>query len=216
MCNRVLQVFADDLVHALVQRRREQQSLTALRGQFQEALNRRQESKVGHVVGFVQNGDLNKIQFALTIFDQVFQATRARDDDVYSVAEGVDLRSITDAAVHRGNAHAYGLGQRRNHVSNLLGKFTGGQQNQCARRVLLAWCGRFQQRVDQGQREGQSLARTSASTTKDVASLQGVRKRGGLDRKRGNDAVECQALNECIWHSQVGKARLGICWGRRN
>jgi hypothetical protein len=41
--------------------------------------------------------------------------------------------------------------------------------------------------------------------------LQGVRKRGGLDRKSGDDAVERQALNERIWHSQVGKARLGIC-----
>jgi hypothetical protein len=136
--NRVLQVFADDLVHTLVQRRREQQSLTTLRGQFQEALNRRQESKVCHVVGFVQNGDLNEIQFALTVFNQVFQAPRARDDDVHSVAEGVDLRSIAHTAVHRGNAHAYGLGQRRNHVSNLLCKFTRGEQNQSARRVLLA------------------------------------------------------------------------------
>ena len=51
----------EELVHqlgnALVEGRREQQLLAALRGVAQDALHRLQEAEVAHVVGLVQDGD---------------------------------------------------------------------------------------------------------------------------------------------------------------
>ena len=82
--HRAAQEPPDQLVDAVVERRGEQQSLTTCRGGGQDAGHARQKAQVGHVVGFVEHGDLHRVQADQALPDQILQPARTGDDDVDS------------------------------------------------------------------------------------------------------------------------------------
>ena len=92
MRDRADQELLDQAVDGTVQRRREQQSLTRPGGLCEQPLDRGQEAEVRHVVGLVEDRDLDVGQGARTLLDQVLEASGAGDDDVDALAEGLDLR----------------------------------------------------------------------------------------------------------------------------
>ena len=56
--DRIDEVLANQAVDRLVERRREQQPLSAGRRRIEDALDAGQEAEVGHVIGLVEHGDL--------------------------------------------------------------------------------------------------------------------------------------------------------------
>ena len=97
--DRVDEVLAHQTVDGLVERRREQQPLAADRSRIEDALDAGEEAEVGHVIGLVEHGDFDRVESAVSLADEVLEATRAGDDDVDSLSERRDLRALADAAV---------------------------------------------------------------------------------------------------------------------
>ena len=85
---------------ARVESGREQHPLAAGRGPAEDPADGGQEAEVGHVVGLVEDGDLDVGQRAVALLDQVLQPAGAGDDDVGAAPDGRDLRALTDAAEH--------------------------------------------------------------------------------------------------------------------
>ena len=108
----VVEVALDELVHAVVERGAEQQALAGLRGLVHDAGDDRQEAEVGHVVGLVEHGDLDRVEVSVALLHEVFEAAGAGHDDVDAAPERSDLGLLADAAEDRGDAQAIGLGER--------------------------------------------------------------------------------------------------------
>ena len=68
--------------------------------------DRGQEAEVGHVVGLVEDGDLDLAEVAGAALDQVDEPARGGDDDVDAAASCVDLPAHRRAAVDGGDPQA--------------------------------------------------------------------------------------------------------------
>ena len=93
------EVLANQAIDRLVERCREQQALTAGRGCIEDALDAGEEAEVGHVVGLVEHGHFDRVEAAVPLADEVFEAARAGNDDVDALAKCGHLRALADAAV---------------------------------------------------------------------------------------------------------------------
>jgi hypothetical protein len=65
VCDGVAEEFADQFVDTAVEGCREKQTLAFTWSLFQDASYVFKEPKLGHVVGFVQDGDFNCVEFNL-------------------------------------------------------------------------------------------------------------------------------------------------------
>ncbi len=91
-------------VHGTVEGGREQQSLALGRGCLKQPPDDRQEPQVGHVIRFVEHGDLDIAEVAVVLPDEIGQASRAGHDDIHAVAQGSHLRVLRSAAEDGGDA----------------------------------------------------------------------------------------------------------------
>ena len=80
--DRVAQEPFDQLVDAVVQRRREQHALTTGRCGSQDTGDAGKKAQVSHVIGFVDDGDLDRVEADDALLHQVFEPAGAGDDDV--------------------------------------------------------------------------------------------------------------------------------------
>ncbi len=108
----VAQELLDQHADAGVERGGEEHPLTTRRCLRQQALDRRQEAQVGHVVGLVQHGDLDVAQAAVPLLDQIFEPARSREKNVDSGTQRPHLRLLTHPAKDRDAGQAGDLGQR--------------------------------------------------------------------------------------------------------
>ena len=79
---RVREVPLDQDVHGRVEGRRIEEPLAAGGSLVEDAPDRRQEAEIGHVVGLVDDGDLDSVEAAHAGANQILQPSRASDDDV--------------------------------------------------------------------------------------------------------------------------------------
>ena len=92
---------AEEIIASIVELQpwlREQQALADLGGLVHDPLHTGQEAQVGHVVGLVEDRHLDRVERAVTLVHQVFQAARAGHDDVDAATQRGDLRALPDAA----------------------------------------------------------------------------------------------------------------------
>ena len=68
MCHWVLQELAHQFVDTTVEGGREQKTLTFTRCLFKNASDMFEEAEFSHVIGLVQDGDLNCVEFNLSRF----------------------------------------------------------------------------------------------------------------------------------------------------
>ena len=120
-------------VDCLVESGGEQHPLAISRSGLQQPAYDREEPEVGHVVGFVDHGDLGIAQMAVALLDQVSQASRAGDDDIGALSQRGYLRVLRGAAEDGDDGQAHGPGQRRENGLDLAGQFPGGYQHEAAR-----------------------------------------------------------------------------------
>ena len=192
-----------DLAHGLlVEGRREQQRLTLGRRLAHNAADGGQKAHVEHAVGLVEHQDLNLVQVASALLDQIDQTARRCDQDVAAVLECRGLRLVAHAA-HDGHGNMTGdVGDLARDLVDLLGKLArrGDDEHHGATAVALGLLGAATavaaaalahglgrsdvlQIVHGRQQKGGRLAGAGLSGGKQVAALEHHGDRASLDRR---------------------------------
>src|ERR1700712_620584 len=113
----------------------------------------------------------------MALRDEVFETAGAGDEDVDPEAQRGDLWALADAAEHDGDLLVHRLGDGREHFGNLVGQFTGRNQDQGTRTLgftLGPGCGE----PDHGRdREGDGLTAARLATAENVATGEGIGER---------------------------------------
>ncbi len=158
--------LVDERGNFTVERRREQQLLTAVRGEAQDTLHRLEEAQLAHVVGFIQDRDPNLGEVEFALFDEVFDAARRADDDVDALLEGTDLARLRHATVDLRREQADAAGDRLDRPVDLQRELTRGSENQSlgrATELTTASCLRTQNALHERGAKGDGLARAGAA-----------------------------------------------------
>ena len=205
----LVQELLDELVHAGVEGRGEQHPLALLRGRGEDAAHHRQEAHVGHVVGLVDDGDLDAAEVRVALAHEVQEAARAGDEHVDAAGERLHLRVLAHAAEHDGAAEAHGLLERSQRLGDLGGQLAGGGEDQGAGTARGAATRVGEQSRDERQQEGVGLAGAGAATAQQVAAGEGVRQRGGLDGGGGRDALRGEGGDEVGGDAELGEVGGG-------
>ena len=204
--DRLVQETLDQLVDTVVEGGREQQSLSALGGGGEDAGDAGKESQVGHVVGLVEDGDLDAVQTDQTLAHEVFEAARAGHDDVHSGAQRGGLTTLRYATENGRHGESEGRGHRLHDSGDLGRQFAGGRQDQSA--GAAGSCGASRRQTgDQRNGESEGLATTRLSATEYVATGETVGQRVGLDGERGGDAAGGEHLDQARGNAEVGESR---------
>ncbi len=135
---RVAQVAAHQDVDTVVEGGREQHPLAALGGGVQQALHAREEAEVGHVVGLVEHGDLDRAEVAQALADEVLEPAWAGDQDVDAGSERLRLGVLADPAEDGRDPQPSGGGQRGDGGGDLRRQLAGRGQHQGARPLGVA------------------------------------------------------------------------------
>ena len=204
--HRVVHVLAHDLVDTAGERGREQQTLPLLRRAVHQAAHRRQEADVGHVVGFVEHGDLDGTEVERTRAEVVGQAAGAPDDDLGTGAQRGDLWRRADATEHGGRAQARSGSERLDDGLHLRRQLTGGHEHKRSRAAVTDGPLGVHQPGDDRQGEGERLARTGTALTEHVTAAQGVGQGGCLDRERREQALAGERLAQRVGYTELGEA----------
>ena len=185
--DRLDEELLDQAVDGLVERGREEQPLAAARGPAEQPAYGGEEAEVGHVVGLVEHGDLDRAQVAVTLADQVLEPARAGQHDVGALAEARDLGVLADAAEDDDGGEAGGRGERLQRGVDLDDQLTGRCEHEGARpaRRRPAALG---EPGDQRQQERVRLAGAGAASAEDVPAGERVGQGRGLDRSGKGDA----------------------------
>ena len=151
-------------------------------GLVEQPLHGGQEAEVGHVVGLVEDRDLDGRQVAEALADEVLEPAGAGDEDVDARRERLHLRVLADAAEHHGGREPGGLGQRLDHGEDLVGQLAGRNEDEGT--GLPGAAGAAGQPGHQRQAEGERLAAAGAPAAEHVLAGEGVGQGGDLDRER--------------------------------
>ena len=185
---RVGQIFVGKALDRLRHGRREEQGLALGRDDLHDPLQGMDEAEVEHLVGLVEDEDLEAAKIDRALLDQVEQATGGGDEDVEAAADGAQALGIGDAAEDHADgglelgAVSLGIG------GNLRGELTRGSEHQHPD-LAGAQIGRTLggEPLQRGEHEGGGLAGTRLGDAEQVAPGQHVRDRLRLDR--GGDGV---------------------------
>ena len=201
----VVEVALDDPVDVAVEGGREEHGLVTALDLAQHPFDLGQESHVGHAVGLVEHDDLDLGQRDGASLGQVDQPSRRGDDHVDALVELLDLALDVGAAVDDDDAAPRRLAQGLEHVGHLDGELTGGHEHQGARAVGAAGAGPH----EQGQAEGEGLARAGLGLAAHVAAGDAVGDGERLDRERCGDALRVQDRHQLGGHPQLFEGRGG-------
>ena len=207
--DRVREVTLRDDADPGIQGGREQHPLPARGGGVEQAAHGGQEAEVGHVVGLVDDRDLDGIQGDVTLADEVLEATGAGDDDVDTLAQRRDLRVLADATEDGARGQAEGGCERGEGVLDLGRELTGRGEDEGAGATRLTRRRAARQARQQGQDERHRLARAGAATAEDVATREGVGQGRGLDGGGDGDLALGEDLDEGGGHAERAESGAG-------
>jgi hypothetical protein len=176
--------------------------LTSTSTPASSVLDRGKETEVGHVVGLVEHGDLDRVQLRVAGLEVVGEPAGAGDDDVDAITERGDLRVRADAAEDGRGPQRKRLGQRRDGRLDLADQFTGRRQDQRTRAAGTAAGGTGGEPGEHREHEGVGLARTRAAAAEHVVAGQRMGQRGGLDGEGAFDALGGERVREERGHAE--------------
>ncbi len=207
--DRVLEEAVHQLVDVAVERGREQQPLAVGRGLREQFGDDGEEAEVAHVVGLVEDTDLDIAQRALTLADEVTQAAGGGDHDVDAAAQRLDLLAHGHAADDDLHAQAEAAPEGFEGVVHLEGELAGGHEDH---RVRPPGGGSHTGDARHGgQAEGEGLARAGLAAPEDVVAGEHVGDRRALDGERAVEAQLGQSVDERLGQAkqlELGRARL--------
>jgi len=201
----LVEVPLDDHVDRAVQGRREQHPLALLGGPVEDPLNGGQEAEVGHVVGLVEHGHLDRAERAVPLADQVLEPARTGQHDVGAAAQTLHLGVLADPTEDGLRRQAGGLGQRLERLVDLADELAGGGQDQRPRRLRGGTATGLREPGDDGQEERVGLAGAGAAAAEHVAPRECIGQRGGLDRRGQVDAAGREERDEVGGHAEIGE-----------
>ncbi len=208
MGDRLGQEALDQDVDRLVEGRGEQQSLALAGRLVHDAAHAGQEAQVGHVVGLVEDGDLDVGEVGVALTHEVLEAAGAGDDDVDAALEGGGLRALAHAAVDDDGRETGRLGERDELGVDLADELTGRREDHGAglarHRGHLARV----EAGDQREEEGERLAGAGTAPAEDVAAGEAVGQRRGLDGSGSGDALLLQDASKRSGHAEFGEVHV--------
>ena len=206
--DRVGHVLLDEGVDAAVQGGGEEQSLTTLGDGVEDARHLLDEAHVGHVVGLVEDGDLDLVEVDGTAIHEVDESARGGNEQVDALGQRIDLLVVGQPAGDQLVPQAADMDQRLEGVADLHGELTGRDEHEGAGPLGLP-LGAVTQTGDRGQAEGQGLAGAGSATAEDIAPGERIGDGRGLDREGLGDAVAGQSLDEQRGQAEGGEAVVG-------
>ncbi len=135
--------------------------------------NGREKSHVEHLVGFVEDEDLQVRQVDSFLGDVVEKTPWAGDNDIHSFFQRLRLRMVAYPTIDRDAADADAAPQSEDRLVNLLRQLTGRCDNQSAQLTALALHETMQDR----QHESGCFAGAGLRQPHDVAPLHDGRNR---------------------------------------
>ncbi len=208
--DRVHQVALHQGVDLVLQGRGEEHPLAAGGDLVEDLGDLGQEAHVGHLVGLVEDDDLDLVEGAGAAVDQVTQAAGGGDEDVDTALQRPDLlrHGGTAADDLEVQAEHGAVGLQR--VGDLHRQLAGRDQDQAAR--ALGPGAALLQTGQQRQAEAQRLAGAGAAAAEHVLAGQRVRDGGGLDRERGGHAALGETADDLVRQTEVteGDRLLGL------
>jgi hypothetical protein len=193
--DRILEVSVRDLGDARGKGGGEERRLSRGRRLVEDGLEVFGEAHVEHLVGFVQDDDLDTGKPQALAPDVIEGAAGGGHHHIDTTLQLTQLGLHGGAAVDGHRDHAHGLAVLVHRLGHLHGEFARGHQDERAQPVRRGRGGG--EDVQEGQREGRGLARARGRLAKHVAAGQQGRdglalNRSGLFvaecRERGDDA----------------------------
>ena len=184
--DRIAQEPGYQFVDAVVEGRREQHALASGRCGGKDAGDRGQEAEIGHMIGFVQNGDLDPVQADQALLHQILKSTGTGHNDIHARLERSDLTSLRNTTEDRGDLQSVALRQRLQCSGDLGGEFPSGRQDQSRRLAGIALTA--VESADHGDRKGQRFTAARLAATEYVPAGQSVGQCLDLDGKGRCDA----------------------------
>nr|WP_254211487.1 hypothetical protein [Streptomyces sp. ADI95-16] len=167
-----------------------------------------QEAQVRHLVGLVEDRDLDVLQGAGAAVDDVAQTAGSGDEDVDTALQGVDLVAHGGTAADDLHLEAEHVAVGLEGVRDLHRELTRRREDDRAGLLLLGVTAG--QRGQGRQTEGEGLAGAGAATAEDVLAGQGVRDGRGLDREGGGDAVLGELAHDPLGQTEVAEGDGGL------
>jgi hypothetical protein len=157
---------------------------------FDDAADVGEESHIEHAIGFVEDEELDLIEFAGAAAEVIEEAAWCGDEDIDAGLEGFELSAVADAAVDDSDLE---FGEAREVTAggfDLGGEFAGGFEDKGARVV-----GGIGELSEDGEGEGGGFAGASLGAADDVVAIEdegyGAKLDGcGFDVSHSADAIE--------------------------
>ena len=140
--------------------------MTVRRRLSHDAANSGQEAHVSHAVGFVNDHGAAVVEVECALFEHVFEAAGAGNDDVNTHVEGLARNVVGGAAVDGDDATTAVLGQVGQFLLDLSSELTGRNEDE-ANGLAGAGLGDV---GEQWQAKGHGLSRSGRGLADDVAS----------------------------------------------
>ncbi len=185
--------------------RREEQRLALLRQQIVDPLERMDEAQVEHLVGLVEDEDLDVAQGQRALVDQVEQAARRGDEHVDPGGERTDLARDRHAAEHGHDAELEELAIGGEALGNLAGQLAGRGEHQHAAALDRARLGVVRHVMERGEGEGGGLAGAGLRDAAQIAAVEQGRDRLRLDRGGILVPLGGERLLERRGEAEIGK-----------
>ena len=202
---RIVEEALGQLVDAAVKGGREEHPLSVGRRCGQDSGDSGKEAQVGHVVGLVDDGDLDVVETNDALLHQVFESSGACDDDVDAAPERLLLTGLLDATEDRGDGQADGLRQRLDRGGDLCGQLTRRREDEAGGRAGDAVDVELGQSGDQRDRKRKCLTGTRTAAAEDVAAVECGGKGVGLDGESLGFSVRGKDFHDLGRYAELGK-----------
>ncbi len=175
------------------------------------------EAEVEHLVGLVENEDLDIAQAQRPAIDEIEQTAGRGDENVDAEREIALLLADGDAAEHHrgGELQVAAIGAEA--VGDLAGQFAGRAQHENAAALADGSAGIFRQAMEDRQRERRRLAGAGLGDAADVAAGHHIGDGLRLDRGGLLVAFGRKRLQDRLGQSEIGeKSQSGYLSSRKN
>ena len=206
VADRVVGVVAHQAVDLGVEGGGEEHRLVVGRDPVEQPHHLGHEAHVGHAVGLVEDEDGDVGHRHVAPLAEVDEASGRGHHHVVALADGLDLALHGRAPEHRGHRAVGGVAQGDEDVAHLHRQLPGGDEDE-ARGPARLGLGDLH---EEGESEGQGLARAGLGLAADVVAGEGVGDGEGLDRKGSGDAGRLEGGDQSGRHPQfVERGRGG-------
>ena len=188
--DRVTLVGADDGLHLTTDGGREKEHLAVRRRLVEETAYRGEESHVRHTVRFVEHHRRDVVETHIAPLNQVFEASRARHNDVDALVQCAHLVAVAGATEDRDNPLVVMPQEATDDIVDLRGQLPRRHEDQRSRLTRP----RLHGTDDERDAEGERLARAGRRLAADVPARQGGRNSLRLNGERFGDALAREAL----------------------